>query len=81
MKKNYFRKPKTVFVTAGFLCLISLNLKAQTAEDVEVLKAKTDLTALNLLNKQLKTSIIPERTLKSIAEQKKYDRRGARNTL
>lgn len=70
MKKNYFRKPKTVFVTAGFLCLLSLNLKAQTAEDVKVLKAKTDLTALNLLNKQLKTSIIPERTLKSIAEQK-----------
>ena len=70
MKKIYFRNPKTVFVTAGFLCLLSINLNAQTAEDAKILKAKTDLTALNLLNKQLKTSIIPEKTLKSISEQK-----------
>ena len=70
MKKIYFRKPKTVFITAGFLCLLTISGQAQTIEDAKVLKTKTNLNALNLLKKELKTSIIPEKTLKSIAVQK-----------
>lgn len=71
MKGNYFRKSTKIFITAGFLALLSVNAYAQTAEDKKLLRENTNLESLRGVKSKINRIVVTEARLKKFAEAKK----------
>lgn len=71
MKGNYFRKSTKIFITAGFLALLSVNAYAQTAEDKKLLRENTNLESLRGVKSKINRTVVTEARLKKFAESKK----------
>ncbi len=71
MKGNYFGKSTKIFITAGFLALLSVNANAQTAEDKKLLRENTNLESLKGIKSKINRTVVTEARLKKFAEAKK----------
>ncbi len=71
MKKNYFKASSKLFLTAGFLALLSISANAQTANDAKVLKTKTNTSVLSRAQQSAEKLVVSDATLRKFAADKK----------
>jgi len=67
MKKNYFRKSSKIFITAGFLALLSINANAQTTEEKKSLRTKTNFSILAEAQSEANRIIVSDERLRNFA--------------